>query len=85
MRGTTGAERNQELGTSLAGLGVAGRGEFIVKTGWGGMKQVWRAKLPWRCDHTTRNSSVTRGKRGSPVVKQENTLKIREAGSPQLI
>lgn len=52
MGGGGGQKETRELGTSLAGLGVAEREEFIVKTGWEGLRQVWRAKLPWRCDHS---------------------------------
>lgn len=35
------------------------REKLLVKTGWEELKQVWRASLPWRVDHTTQNSNST--------------------------
>lgn len=32
-------------------LSLAGREEFIVKTGWEELRQVWKASLPWRYDY----------------------------------
>lgn len=76
--GGVGQKETRELGTSLAGLGVAGREEFIVKTGWEGPNCHGDVTQP------TRNSSETCVEQWFQpcFIQQEGTLKMYEAGSP---